>query len=90
MGVDDVLVSIVKRIPPPPANRDAPLRAVIFDGWMDTYKGAITLLSVMDGKIQVGDRISVIRPVESKKNKSTYEVKGLGQLCPEEMPRDML
>ncbi|KJU82315.1 GTP-binding protein LepA [Candidatus Magnetobacterium bavaricum] len=60
IGVRDVLEAIIKRIPPPDGNNDAPLRALIFDSWFDNYKGVIVLLRVFDGIIKPGMRIKMM------------------------------
>lgn len=77
-GVDSLLEAIIKKVPPPPADRSAPLRALIFDSWYDRYRGAIALIYVRDGKISVGDEVI---SVHSGKN---YTVKNVGLLRPQE------
>lgn len=59
-GVDEILDAIVKRIPPPPGNTQAPLRALIFDSHYDSYKGVIAYVRVVEGQIAVGDRIRMM------------------------------
>lgn len=83
-GVEDVLKAIVNRLPPPPVNRDAPFRALLFDSWYDRYRGAVILVYVTDGTVQVGDEIVTMH---SGKN---YEVKSIGLLRPHEEPTDKL
>src|SRR4051812_29989356 len=54
VGVPDVLEAIVRDIPAPKGNPDAPLMALIFDSWYDTYRGVIVLFRVIDGAIRPG------------------------------------
>lgn len=60
VGIDGVLERVVERIPPPPGDEDAPLRALIFDSFYDNYKGAICYVRVMDGAVRTGDRIRMM------------------------------
>ncbi|NOY94495.1 MAG: elongation factor 4 [Deltaproteobacteria bacterium] len=58
-GVPDVLQAVVDRIPAPPAG-DGPLRALIFDSWYDSYRGAVVMVRVMDGHLRKGEKIKLM------------------------------
>src|ERR1700677_4101842 len=54
LGVIDVLEEIVKRIPPPKGNPDAPLQALIIDSWFDAYLGVVSLVRIKNGHLRKG------------------------------------
>ena len=52
LGIDEILEAIVKRVPPPAALADEPLRALIFDSYYDPYRGVVCLFRVVDGTLR--------------------------------------
>ncbi|MBC7532077.1 MAG: elongation factor 4, partial [Oligoflexus sp.] len=60
IGIEDILESIVRLIPPPPARQDEPLKALIFDSWFDAYLGAVSLVRVMSGELKKGIRMQMM------------------------------
>ena len=75
-GVDEVLEAIVHRLPPPTGDPDAPLQALIFDSWFDSYRGVIVLVRVMQGTMRKGQRIRLMS------NGKAFEVESMGVLMP--------
>src|SRR5690606_7930147 len=59
-GVPEILEAIVRRIPPPRGDREAPLRALLFDSWYDPYRGAVCQVRIVDGRLRKGDRIKLM------------------------------
>lgn len=57
IGVEEILEAIVRRVPPPRGNREAPLRALIFDSHYDPYKGVVAYIRVVDGTLLTGEPI---------------------------------
>jgi GTP-binding protein LepA len=76
VGVPDILEQIVKKIPAPKGDPNAPLRALIFDSWYDSYRGAMVMIRVFDGTLKKGERIRFMA------TKSDYEVTELGSFQP--------
>ncbi len=60
VGIEDVLEAVVKKIPAPNDDADAPLRALIFDSYYDNYRGAISSVRLKSGRVRVGDRIRMM------------------------------
>ena len=60
LNVEDVLEAVVNLIPAPSGDEEAPLRALIFDSVYDNYKGALSFVRVMEGRVRVGDRIRMM------------------------------
>ncbi len=80
-GVADVLEALVERLPAPQGDPDAPLKALIFDSWYDSYQGVVVLFRIMDGTIKKNERIRLMATGKE------YEVLRLGVFSPE--PTDM-
>ena len=59
IGVEDVLEDLIRRIPPPVGDVDAPLQALIIDSWFDNYLGVVSLVRVTQGTIKKGDKIVI-------------------------------
>src|SRR5580692_10121420 len=76
MGVPEILEQIVAKVPAPKGNPDGPLRALIFDSWYDSYRGAVVMVRVVDGAIKKGDKIRFFA------TKRDYEVTELGSFQP--------
>lgn len=76
IGIDGLLETIIKRIPPPQGERDGNLQCLIFDSWFDSYKGVVVLVRVMNGTLKKKDRIHL------KKSGGEYEVLSMGVNAP--------
>ena len=60
LGVEDVLESIIARVPPPKGNKDDPLQALIIDSWYDAYVGVVMLVRVVNGALKPKDKIRLM------------------------------
>ena len=83
-GVKELLDEVVARVPPPEGAADAPARAMIFDSVYDTYRGVITYIRVVDGRITPRERIQMMS------TGATHELLEVGIVSPEPKPSDGL
>ena len=84
LGIRDVLESIVSFVPPPAGLDADPLRALIIDSWFDTYVGVIIVLRVVDGEMNVGDKVLLMEA------DAEYEINRLGSFSPEMVDKKSL
>ncbi|HEX8476405.1 MAG TPA: translation elongation factor 4 [Pyrinomonadaceae bacterium] len=80
LGVDEVLEAIVRDVPHPKGDASAPLKALIFDSWYDSYRGVIVLFRVIDGAIKTGMKIRFFNTGRE------YQVETLGVNRPRPTP----
>ena len=84
IGIKEVLDQVVDLVPPPSGNPDGPLKALIFDSFYDNYKGAVSLVRIIDGKVKVGDRMEIMS------NGKQYDVVEVGIFHPKMTVADQL
>ena len=84
LNIEDVLHTIVKNVPPPKGDAQAPLQALIFDSCYDNFKGALSFVRIKNGSVKVGDRIRMMS------TNAEFEVTETGVFTPHYTPCDML
>lgn len=84
-GVDAVLEAVVKRIPPPDrADRDAAVRALVFDSVYDAFRGVVTYIRVVDGVLKAGSRVKMLA------THAETDIKEVGVFSPQPTPVEQL
>jgi len=83
-GIADVLEAMVKGIPAPRGNPDAPLKALIIDSWFDNYLGIVSLVRVIDGWVGKGQKIKIMS------SGNQHQVEQVGVFTPKRMVRDRI
>jgi GTP-binding protein LepA len=75
-GIDDILESIIKDLPPPKGNQSEKLKSLLVDSWYDTYLGVVILVRILNGKIKKGMKIKLMS------NEQEYIVEKVGVFTP--------
>lgn len=83
-GVEEILEAIIKKVPAPKGDPDAPFKALIFDSWYDSYRGVIVLFRVIEGTLKKGTKIKFFNTGRE------YLVETLGVNKPRPTPIDSL
>jgi GTP-binding protein LepA len=84
LGVQDVLESLIAKVPPPKGDPDAPLQALIVDSWFDNYVGVVMLVRVMNGTLRPKDKILLMA------TDSQHLVESVGVFTPKSIARETL
>jgi len=84
IGIDDVLKAIIKYLPVPKGDPEAPLKALIFDSYYDNYKGAISYVRVKEGRVQTGDEVLFMAADKR------FDVTEVGVFLPSLLPKQSL
>ncbi len=83
-GVEDLLEELIRRVPPPRGDPDAPLQALIIDSWFDNYVGVVSLVRVVNGTLRTGQKIRIMSTGRS------HQVDKLGRFTPKSVVRESL
>ncbi len=83
-GIHEVLEGIVSTVPPPGGDADAPLKALLFDSWFDSYQGAVILVRVFEGTLRQGMTLQLMS------SDKLYDVQRLGVFAPRPLVVDAL
>ena len=84
LGVEDVLESLIAKVPPPSGDPDAPLQALIVDSWFDNYVGVVMLVRVKNGTLRPKEKILLMA------TGAQHLVESVGVITPKSVSRDSL
>ncbi len=84
IGIGELLDAVIDRVPPPSGDPEAPLQAMVFDSHYDEFRGAITYVRVMNGRVKKGQKIRFLQAG------SNHDVLEIGQFVPQKRPCDEL
>ncbi len=84
LGIEDILETIVQKMPAPDSDRTKPLRALIFDSYYDPYRGVVVFFRVVDGEVKKGDRVRFMN------SGMEHEVLEVGVMTPTQVKVDIL
>lgn len=80
LNVEDVLETIIEKIPAPSGDEEAPLKALIFDSYYDSYKGVVCYVRILDGKVKAGTKIKLMN------TNKVYDIVEVGVFTPKLLP----
>lgn len=84
LGVEDVLESLIVKVPPPKGDPEAPLQALIVDSWFDNYVGVVMLVRIVNGTLRPKDKILLMA------TGAQHLVESVGVFTPKSLSRPML
>ncbi len=84
IGTEEILEAIVARLPPPEGDESAPLKALIFDSWYDSYRGVVIVVRMLDGVLKPGMKVRLMATAQD------YPIESIGVFSPKPTPVDQL
>ncbi len=84
LNIEEALQRVVETVPPPKGDVNAPLKALIFDSYYDSYKGAVSMVRIVDGSVKAGDTIKFMQTGKS------FEVTEVGIFAPKNVETEVL
>jgi GTP-binding protein LepA len=84
IGTEEILEAIVARLPPPLGDEAAPLKALIFDSWYDSYRGVVIVVRMIDGVLKPGMKVRLMASAQD------YPIESIGVFSPKPLPVDQL